>query len=483
MRRDLGDFQTPSALVSAVLERLDRLGIARTRVIEPTCGRGHFLSALFDGLDPPGEAFGFEIQDDHLDVARRSIAPGSSRLSLIRADVFSIDFRALAWTENGPLLVVGNPPWVTSAELGRLASDNGPSRTAIEGLSGLDSRTGRANFDLAEAVWQKLLNEIDDPDATIALLCKSATARSVLRWAVAAGRPVASASIYRIDAGRWFDATVDACLFVVQIGPDPTTVRAHVYPDLASDTPEATIAVVDGLLVADLAAFERASTAFGQCRLTWRQGVKHDAATLMELTEEGGTLRNGLGEIVDVEPDHVYPLWKGADLAGRSVGAAGRRVIVTQRHLGDDTTELARRSPRLFAYLNRHAEAFAARKSKVYEGRPAFAMFGVGDYTFSPFKVAIPGLHKRVPFRAIGPVDGRPPMLDDTCYFLPCPTAREADRIARTLNGPKAQALIEALRFPDAKRPITKAILQRIDLDRLDDDLVPQPLASVCRVE
>jgi hypothetical protein len=483
VRRDLGDFQTPPALVSAVLDRLDTLGIPRTRVIEPTCGRGNVLAGLFDRANPPREAFGFEIQADHLAEARQAIAAGSSHLSLAQADVFSINLGTLPWRESGPLLVVGNPPWVTSAELGRLASENRPARTAIAGLSGLDARTGRANFDLAEAVWQKLINELDEPGATIALLCKTATARNVLRWSVVARRRVASASLYRIDARRWFSAAVDACLFVVRLGDAPGTIRAPVYPDLGSDTPETTIGVVDGLLVADMTAFEQASSAFGLCPLTWRQGVKHDAAALMELTESDGTLWNGLGEPVDVEPEHVFPLWKGVDLAGRSAGSAGRRVIVTQRSLGDDTGTLAERSPRLHSYLDRHAVAFAARKSKVYARRPPFVMFGVGDYTFAPYKVAIPGLHKAVPFRAIGPVDGFPPLLDDTCYFLPCATAHEAERIARKLNSPKAHALIDSLRFADAKRPITKAILQRIDLDRLDDPLTQRPLASPARVE
>jgi hypothetical protein len=35
------------------------------------------------------------------------------------------------------------------------------------------------------------------------------------------------------------------------------------------------------------------------------------------------------------------------------------------------------------------------------------------------------------------------------------------------LNGPTAQRLIAALTFRDSKRPITKAILQHIDIDRL----------------
>ncbi len=106
-------------------------------------------------------------------------------------------------------------------------------------------------------------------------------------------------------------------------------------------------------------------------------------------------------------------------------------------------------------------------RSKVYDGRPPFSIFGVGDYAFAPHKVAVAGLHKGSRFRAIGPVGGRPVLLDDTCYFLPCESQREARRIARALNGAAAQSLLKSLCFADAKRPVTKAILSRIDLDQL----------------
>lgn len=467
MRRDLGDFQTPPDLVSAVLDRLDALGVRHARAFEPTCGRGHFVAGLLGRPDPPREVIGFEIQAEHQAVACGLAGPGTS-VAIERADLFGVDLvDRLRWRTEGPLLVVGNPPWVTSAEIGRLGGENGPARGRVAGVDGLDARTGRSNFDLAEAVWQKLLNELDEPGATIALLCKAATARAVLRWAARTARPVASATIHRVDARRWFAATVDACLFVVRLGDGPRSYRAEVYPDLSTDRPEATIGVVDGLVVADLDAFDRASFAFGHSPASWRQGVKHDAAPVMELVESDGATRNGLGEVVDVEPDRVYPLVKGSDLGRAAVSRPTRRVLVTQRHLGEDTRDLEATSPRLWAYLVRHAGVFAARRSKVYAGRPPFAMFGIGDYTFAPWKVAVSGLNKRATFRAIGPADGRPVLLDDTCYLLPVENEAEAARVAGLLNGPDARALIAALTFPDAKRPITKAVLSRIDLDAL----------------
>jgi hypothetical protein len=525
LRRDLGDFQTPPALVAEVLDALGPVGRRWPRVLEPSCGRGHFLAGLVCLADPPREVIGIEIQEDHCRAAREAVA-GSSRVEVIHASLFGLDLRRdLPWRDEGPLLVVGNPPWVTNAELGSLGSGNHPRKANVKGLRGIDARTGASNFDVAEAVWLKLIAELADQEPTIALLCKTSVARNVLEFAAKAGLPVAEASLSRIDARRWFGAAVDACLFRVALGPErPVPVgrrhstphpgppphggreiegltfadprwdgeesaslppcgggpgwggapgnlvpgRVPVFADLRAATPEAVMGFARGRLVADIDAYRPRAFADGRCPLSWRQGLKHDAAAVMELARGGdsGTLRNRLGEDVDVEPEYVYPLLKGADLIGPR-RRPGRAVIVTQAKIGQDTRHLEESAPRLWAYLRSHGAAFENRRSSIYRGQPPFAMFGVGPYSFAPYKVAVSGLHKAPAFRAVGPDGGRPVMLDDTGYFLPCRSPEQAAMLSAMLNDPEALGLINALTFRDAKRPITKALLQRIDLSAL----------------
>jgi hypothetical protein len=55
VRRDLGDFQTPSELVAEVLDTLGPIGVRWPRVLEPTCGRGHFIGGLLALAEPPRE--------------------------------------------------------------------------------------------------------------------------------------------------------------------------------------------------------------------------------------------------------------------------------------------------------------------------------------------------------------------------------------------------------------------------------------------
>src|SRR3954447_3108704 len=127
LSRDLGDFQTPPALVAAVLDALGPIGRRWPRVLEPSCGCGHFLAGLLGlGLGrnqdmPPREIIGIEIQESHADAARdavRAHAGGmpAAAVTILRASLFDLNLgRDLTWRTRGPLLVIGNPPWVTNA--------------------------------------------------------------------------------------------------------------------------------------------------------------------------------------------------------------------------------------------------------------------------------------------------------------------------------------------------------------------------------
>ena len=185
----------------------------------------------------------------------------------------------------------------------------------------------------------------------------------------------------------------------------------------------------------------------------------------MELASERGSglLQNRIGEILDVEPDFVYPLVKGCDPVRDRAVSSERAVLVLQRQIGEDTAALARLAPLLWSYLTAHSQAFTKRASSIYRRGPAFAMFGIGPYSFAPFKVATGGLNKEPRFRAFGPRTGKPVMLDDTCYFLPCLRVPEAALLAALCNEPITLAFLRSAIFQSAKRPITKAVLQRID--------------------
>jgi len=292
-------------------------------------------------------------------------------------------------------------------------------------------------------------------------------ARKVLLHSWKLQLPLHNPAIYGIDAKAHFGASVDACLFMGQtdkIGDQ----RCAVYEDTSGDDCVAVIGYDDGSLVADIDA-RRATvdlTALPGEHADWRSGVKHDCAKLLELRPVGGKLTNGLGEVVEVEEDFLFPLQKSSDVAGNR-GDGGKRLIVTQRSVGQATAPLETLAPRLWTYLQKHGDLLDARKSSIYHGKPRFSIFGVGEYTFAPWKIAISGMYKKLEFTLQGPVNGKPVVFDDTVYFVGYAAEDEARRAFHLLCSDTARQFYSSLIFWDAKRPTTAAVLRQLSLDRL----------------
>jgi hypothetical protein len=460
---ELGDFQTPAELAADVCRLLAARGVAPRAIVEPTCGLGGLFVAALDAFPGVERALAIDLNRDYVEALARGVS--DRRATIEVGDFFDQDWAARVAALPQPVLVVGNPPWVTSAELGALHSRNLPAKANFHGRAGLDALTGKSNFDISEWMLLKLLAALDGRAAVLAMLCKTAVARKVLAFAWSAGYHVRRASTYAIDAARYFGAAVDACLLVCELGDGPATTECTTFDDLAATRPRGAFGHRDGMLVADVALYEKRKHLAGACPYRWRSGIKHDCASVMELRRVDGRYENRRGEPVAIEPDLVYPMLKSADVARGS--APSRAMIVTQRAIGDDTRRLEHAAPRTWRYLNAHRERFERRASSIYRGKPPFSIFGVGDYTFAPWKVAIAGLTKRLAFTVVGPHDGKPVVLDDTCYFVACGSEQEARRVHALFSSEAAQELYAAFVFWDAKRPITTELLHRLDVSRL----------------
>lgn len=331
----------------------------------------------------------------------------------------------------------------------------------------MDAITGKSNFDISEAMLLRLSRLLAGRDAVLAMLCKTSVARKVLVHIWHAATPTRDAALYRIDASAEFGASVDACLFLCRFGVPVPDLSASVFPSLGATAPTERIRFRDGRLVANAEMHDRWRHLEGKEVYRWRSGIKHDCAEVCELEGAPGAWRSAGGAAVDIEPDHVYPMLKASDLGNARVHAPRRWMLVTQRSVGEDTSKIAAAAPRTWAYLQANLDGFARRASAIYRNRPPFSMFGVGTYSFSPWKVGIAGLYKRIHFVVIGPHDGKPVVLDDTGYFVPCHSQEEAALVASLLNSDAAREFYSAFAFWDAKRPITVELLRRLDLRRL----------------
>ena len=473
-RLEFGDFQTPLALARSVVGVLRSFVPEPAAIIEPICGRGSFLLAAREGFPAAGQLIGADINATHLEQCRTLLggALDASTVRLLQGDFFSLDWESTLAEIASPVLIVGNPPWVTSSELGRLGSSNLPPKRGQPDHRGLDAVTGKSNFDVSESMLFSQLKWFDRRPGTVAALCKESVARKVLARAWRQKLPISGARMVRFDAAATFGVSVAACLLVVVRDGVHAPASCEVFEALSADAPCETLGSADGLVVRDLGAYQRWRHLRGtDGNYLWRSGLKHDCARVMELTEEGEELRNGLGERVDIEREAVYPLFKSADIANGQDARFRKHVVVTQKQLHGDTKHLRETLPKTWRYLNSHREAFSRRSSVIYQGRPEFSMFGIGDYSFALWKVAVPGLYRVGRPTVLSPIGGRPPMLDDTAYFLPCASEREARFLMDLLVSDPALRFFNSLVFPTDKRPLNAGILRQLHIGKLAREL------------
>ena len=123
--------------------------------------------------------------------------------------------------------------------------------------------------------------------------------------------------------------------------------------------------------------------------------------------------------------------------------------------------------PRIHAYLEERKEYFLKRKSKIYKNRSKFCIFGIGDYSFKPFKIAVSGFYKKLNFALVLPFESKTIMVDDTCYSLSFDRLEEAVLIWTLLNTQVVKKFFASITFTETKRPYKKDVLQRLDIKTL----------------
>jgi hypothetical protein len=466
---EFGDFQTPALLASHVCRSLASRGVKPFSIVEPNCGKGSFVVACLENFPLTSKVLGIDINPQYVADLRRSLEkrPDTARAEILSGDFYDTDWIRIFDDLKEPFLIIGNPPWVTNAGIGALGGLNLPQKSNFQGHQGIDAITGKGNFDISEWMLIRESEWLNGRTGTLAMLCKTAVARKALYHAWKHSMQVSRSDIYLIDANKYFGVTVSACLLVCDFVPNQRSKECSVHASL-DDEPNCTFGFRDGRLVVDISAYERWSSLRGSSEpYKWRSGIKHDCAAVMELQRIGKAYRNNQGEILELEGRYLYPMLKGSQLGNGSVTKPDQWMIVTQQFIGEDTSSIRENAPKTWEYLQRHLKRFNHRASSIYRGKPPFSVFGVGDYSFAPWKVATSALYKKLEFYVLGPVENKPIVLDDTCYLIPCQSQDEAALVCELLNSIPAREFYNSLIFWDAKRPVTAEILRQLDLHKV----------------
>lgn len=469
-----GDFQTPDELAREVVATL-RINhkISPDFIIEPSCGKGSFIRASLDRF-PRSKVIGLDINELYVKEAKLSISEclNSENANISRSDFFNTDWQALISNLWGNILIIGNPPWVTSSELSILNSQNLPSKSNFQNRRGIEAITGSGNFDISEWMLLQYVEWLSIREGTIAILCKYSVARKVILQVKQRSGNRFSSYIYSIDAKAYFGASVEACLCILTTNAG-SNMDCKVYADLKSEQPLYLIGERDGSIVRDTVNYENWRHLAGQnLKYSWRSGIKHDCAKVMELERVDDNLfQNGLGKKYTLESNYLYPLLKSSDIGNGRTHDYRKLILITQQSVGEETRTIQDIAPKTWQYLLDHEEFLKNRKSSIYKNKPLYSIFGVGSYSFTSWKIAISGLYKRLNYCLIEPLDGKSVMFDDTVNFISFEAEEEAKFIFELLTSKPALEFIESMIFWNEKRPVTIDILRRLSLKAVAREL------------
>ncbi|MFB2768198.1 SAM-dependent methyltransferase [Pelatocladus sp. BLCC-F211] len=465
---EFGDFQTPLELADKVCQKLIKLELCPNVIIEPTCGVGNFIEAAANRFQSTSKIVGLDINSDHLIKAEKlKNKLGNEKIDLINENFFIFDWFSLLNSLDGNILVLGNFPWVTNSQQGIIGGMNLPKKNNFQNYNGLDAMTGKSNFDISEWMLIQVVQWLQKRDGNLAMLCKTSVARKLLKYLHSNQLNLSYCATYKIDAKRYFNANVEACLLFCKFYSKAQNYFCDVFSSLESFNSHR-IGYQDNILIRDIDSFEKVKIFYDKnAGVKWRSGIKHDCSDIMEFRKIGNSLINGLGEVIDIEDTYLFPLLKGSNIAQNIIDNHNRYLLVTQKFIGEPTECIKYLAPKTWKYLESHARYLDNRKSKIYQNTHRFSIFGVGAYSFTPCKIAICGLYKKLDFKMIGKINDKTVVFDDTVYFLGFEDEEIANKTLELLNSSLATNFYSSLIFWDEKRPIKSSILNSLNLAEL----------------
>ncbi|QTA82581.1 SAM-dependent methyltransferase domain-containing protein [Desulfonema limicola] len=466
---EFGDFQTPLKLAEKAARLIFEKYPYIKSILEPTCGIGNFIRASLKASNNLKSVYGWEINPEYIKTAKNIIYNDKKiNMNLEQKDFFSVDWSLLPQDLTNSSLFIGNPPWVTNSELGRISSKNLPQKSNFQNHAGFEAITGKSNFDISEWMLIKIAEYISGKKAAMSFLVKTSVARKLFLHICKNKLLIKNIDIYKINTKKHFNVNVDACLLCSEGCTAPSKeYRASIYDSLSHQYPIKIMGYTKGNLVADIDTYNMLKNIDSQSEIPWRSGIKHDCSKVMEFNLKGDKLINGFQEQVDISKDYLYPMYKSSHIANDKFQDPVKYMLVTQKKIGMETDSIKILSPKTWTYLQSHKDKLDSRKSSIYKSAPKFSVFGVGDYSFNLWKIVISGLYKNIKFKLVGPFQEKPVVLDDTCYMMSFKSEEKAEFVYELLSSKVAGDFLDSIVFKDSKRPITVSILNRINLKQL----------------
>ncbi|MBR6024008.1 MAG: hypothetical protein IK044_03445 [Methanobrevibacter sp.] len=431
--KELSEYRIPLFFTNQICEYLKKdLKINPDIIIEPKCEICNFLKSA-SRFFPNKKLYGIENDENKLTFKFDNIH------------------------KNNSFLIIGN--LLPNTKLNNSNSKINLFNSDFKNKTKTES--SKNNFNTPESILLKIIGEFKNTTSTIAFLCKTTTSRNIFLELIKNNIKYSFIKQINIDLTKIFKINVNTCLFILQFGGNPITNKICEVSDFSN--PSEVLYELD--FVSDEIYFniKDIPPIDGKCEIEWRQGVKHDCASVMELTYKNNELMNKNNELIDIEHTFLYPLLKSSHLKKPIVNETLKYIIITQQKTKQDTSYIKNEAPKTWKYLNDNKKYFDKRKSAVFKNAPDFSI-GIGDYSFKKYKVAISGFYKIPMFSLV--YGKKTMMLDDTCYFLPFDDYDDAYITMLIFNSKLVKKFLENIAFLDSKRPFSKKVLKRIDIHK-----------------
>ncbi|MFB6143262.1 MAG: N-6 DNA methylase [Halorientalis sp.] len=520
LRLALGEYYTPRAIADLTVEAVDP--DPEATVLDPGCGAGAFLVATLDyrRASLPKEpqervrvatdrVVGLDLNPVAVKAAKLAygcaLFDALTGVDRVELPVFLTD--AVGISHDGDIrfrdgvrhlradALVGNPPWVPWERVPEGRKEAWRERhvedLGLQPHGGAAARLGHSNDDIAVPYAWTCIHRYLRQGGRAGFVLKRDPMRgpsgAVLRRLAVGERSLSLERVHDLAALDPFDVGANAAVYAFQADAEATfPVDATVWSGTAAyDSGEAFQASATAT-EAELVPLEPDDpttawvpadadrAALGDCAHEIRHGLKDDASAVFGLDR---------GDLDRVDDALVYPT-----IASRHVrpwGLDGHDLrLVPQRKAGEDNESwLRERYPDTHAYLADHRATLADRSSAWLDDGPFYTVFGLGEYTWAPYKLVWCRLGFSPAFAVVSTrtdpdLGERLVVPRDHYLFVPAWDRETAHFLCALCNSTPYRATLRD-RSAGGKSGLSKAVVSELDLPAWPDTGAARRLAAL----
>lgn len=516
MRLELGEYYTPQGVAELAVSSINGEQIKNESFLDPGCGSGIFLYVCIKEKMEKYENSEKAIKDilrTVYGIDLNPVAVKSSKLTYILSllplieetnveeieiPVFLTD--ALKLTREDDIYfsgekidiqvdnLVGNPPWITwdrlSEDIKEKWKEKYVSKLNLMPHKGTELRLGHSNDDISVPfIWVTVHNYLKENGSTSFVLKRNImknTAGKLLRTTKVGDRSFSIANIEDFNDLKVFGDQVGANSAVYTFEFDQDTnypVKGRSWEKVSSfDTEqkmlEGEFQDIEFVPVDETEKFsplirkDAERSALGECEHDIRHGIKDDAKEVFKIDRE--ELEN-----LDLETELIYPYIKSRHIIKYGLLGHELHLVPIKNANEDNENEISSKYPNSYDYLQENKETLENRSSSWLDKGTFYNVFGIGDYTWSEYKVAWCRLGWKPHFSVISSVTdedvGEKKVIPGDHYmFIPTDNKNEAYFLTALLNSSVYQRTLEDI-ASEGKSSLSKKVVSRLNLPKWEE--------------